>query len=216
MKTLASIVCGLVIIGTTGRGDVPPGTYVGTSSTLVKYLDPNTLETVSQESFSRKLTVFVGDPKSSSGTTEANPFTLSVAPNRRTDSLTPGEVFAASARVFAVSGSPRLFQYWTLQNTATGFSGALTNNHSDLGLAKDRVVANFNGPGGTPTKFKMHDARVGSGLQCSLDAVVEGSSMALKIRGYAFVQGQAIIHFNTKVNALRTAGPAAASEPLDE
>lgn len=215
MKTLALTITALAALVSLGGAEVPHGTYVGTSSTLVKYLNPDTLQTVAQESFSRKLTVLVGNPQSASGQTEANPFTLAVKPKKRGPSPTPGEIFAASARVFAVNGTPTVFQYWTLQDSATGFTGALTNNYIENGLAKDRVVANFGGPGGAPTNFKMHDARIASGLQCSLDAVVEGNLMKLKIRGYAYVPGEAIIHFNTKVNALKQAVPAPA-EPDEE
>ena len=216
MKRLLPTIAAILAVASMGRGDVPHGTYAGTSATLVKYLNPDTLQTQSQESFSRKVIVFIGDPKSASNGTESNPFTLSVSPRRRGSSPTPGEIFAASARIFPISGTPSLFQYWTLQNTATGFTGALTNNYIESGLAKDRVIANLGGPGGNPAKFKMHDARIAPGLQCSLDAVVEGDQMTLKIRGYAYVPEQAIIHFNTKINALKQAASGPGLEPRDE
>lgn len=206
MRNLALAAVTFFAVATVAGAEVSKGTYVGTSSTLVRYLNPNTLETVAQERFARKLRVFIGDPKSTGGQTEANPFTLTVSPKPRAN--VPGEVFAQSARILPVSGTPTLVQYWTLQNTATGFNGALADNHSDSALAKDRVVANLGGPGGTPSAFLMHDPRVGAGLQCTCEAVLDGDKMTLKIRGYAFVPGQAIIRFNTKIVAMKQATPS--------
>jgi len=167
------------------QAEAPKGQYVGSASTLVEYLDPNTLQTIASERLARKVTVLIGNPKSVAGQTEPNPFTLEVAPKRRLSSPVPGEIFAASARIFTGA----LHQYWFLQNSATGFTGALINNSSEAGLARDRVIANFNGPGGPPTSYLMHDARIGAGLQCTLNAVVTGRQMTLKIRGYAFIPG---------------------------
>lgn len=215
MKPLTLTALALALLTPLLPAAVPPGTYVGTSSTVVRYLNPDTLQTVSQETFSRKLLVFVGAPESASGTTESNPFTLSVRPKNSGAPLAPGQIFLESARVFPINGTPTLFQYWTLQNSTTGFNGALTNNYIESDLARDRVIANFGGPGGSPAKFKMHDARVAPGLQCSLDAIMEGDLMKLRIRGYAYIPGQAIIRFNTKVNAVKQAAPAPLSEPLE-
>jgi hypothetical protein len=110
-------------------------------------------------------------------------------------------VKAASARIFPIpGGGSALLQYWVMQNTTTGFVGALVENHTDVGLARDRVVAKLSG---IPTGYKMHSGEIAPGLQCSLTSVVTGAQMALTIKGYAFVPGQAIIQFTTKINARR-------------
>ena len=185
--------------------EAPKGEYVGSASTLVEYLDPNTLQTIASERLARKVTVIIGDPKSVAGQTEPNPFTLEVAPKRRLSSPVPGEIFAASARVSAATGNLALYQYWSLQNSATGFAGALINNYSEAGLAKDRINAHFNGPGGAPASYLMHDGRIAPGLQSTLSAIIVGRQMTLKIRGHAFIPGQAIARFRTKIIANRPA-----------
>lgn len=206
MRFLLLLVAVVLFATVCATAEVPKGNYLGSANTLVEYLDPNTLRTVASERFARKMIVFVGDPKSSAGQTESNPFTLTVGPKKRQPSPVSGEIFAASARISAVTGIPTLYQYWSLQNSATGFTGALTNNYSEAGLARDRIVANFPGPGGSPASYQMHDARIAPGLQCTLDAVVAGRQMTLKIRGYAFVPGQSIVKFRTKIIAQRQPG----------
>ena len=94
-------------------------------------------------------------------------------------------------------------QYWLLQNTATGFTGQLVVNHFEDDLARDKVIANLGGPGGTPAAFKMHDPRIGALLQTTFVSTVTGRQMTLKMNGYAFVPGQALIQFKTKITARR-------------
>lgn len=185
------------------RADVVNGTYTGSSKTNVRYLDPATLAVVATGSYSRKVTVNITPPRQNGSVTEANPFSLTLAPFARGDSLTPGQVFAASARIFVVSGGSILLQYWDLNNTVDGFVGALIDNHVGDGAAKERVIALLGGPGGTPTKFLMHDASIGTALQCKVTATATGRQLAVKLTGYAFVPGQAIIRFTTKIDARR-------------
>jgi hypothetical protein len=201
----SSLFLAIAVLSATVRAqaEAPKGQYVGSASTLVEYLDPNTLQTIASERLARKVTVVIGDPKSVAGQIENNPFTLAVAPKRRLSSPVPGEIFAASARISAATGNLALYQYWTLQNSATGFAGALFNNYSEAGLAKDRINAHFHGPGGAPASYLMHDGRIAPGLQSTLSAVIAGRQMTLKIRGHAFVPGQAIARFRTKINARR-------------
>jgi hypothetical protein len=182
----------------------PKGTYLGTSKTTVQYLDPNTLQSVATQVFTCNETVVISALKKAGGVTESNPFSLSIVASKPKPAPVNGDVKAASARVFAgAQGGLVLLQYWALQNTTTGFVGQLENNHIFDGLARDRVIANLLGPQGTPAAFKMHDAEIGAGLQCTLAATVTGRAMALKITGYAFVPNQAIIRFTTKINARR-------------
>jgi hypothetical protein len=102
-----------------------------------------------------------------------------------------------------VNGGNVLLQYWELDNSDAGFVGFLTNNHAVDGVARDGVVALLGGPGGTPKKFLMHDASIGAALQCNMSATTTGRRLALKVTGYAFVPGKAIIRFNTKIDARR-------------
>ena len=182
---------------------VTTGTYRGTSKTTVTYLHPDTLQPIVTEVFTRNETVIIGTPKKAGVQTEANPFSLTILPTTPGTSRTPGEVKAASARIFSVGGGLLLLQYWLLQNTVTGFSGQLANNHYADGLAKDKVIANLGGPGGTPVAFRMHDAQIGPALQCTLSATVVDRQMTLKLNGYAFVPGWAIIRFKTRIVARR-------------
>ena len=202
MKTIF-FTLGLVLIAASfAAADVTKGTYLGTSKTTVKYLDPNTLQPVATEVFTRNETVIVGAAKSAGGVTEGNPFSLNVVPTTRATPPADGEVTAASARIFP-TGAGVLVQYWLLQNTVTGFTGQLASNHLAQGLAKDRVIANLGGPGGSATAFKMHDGQFGVALPCTLNATGTGRQMTLKITGYALVLGQAIVQFTTKITAQR-------------
>ena len=203
MKTplLALLFAVLPVLG--ARADVVAGTYLGTSKTTVKYLDPDTLQPLASEVFTRNEKVIVGPLKSAGGFTESNPFSLTISPTTPGPTPTTGDVKAASARIFPINGANVLVQYWLLQNTATGFTGQLVVNHFEDDLARDKVVANLGGPGGTPAGFKMHDPRIGALLQTTLTSTVSGRQMTLKVTGYAFVLGQAVIHFTTKITARR-------------
>lgn len=201
--SLFSLTIALTLLIVPAGADVVNGTYTGSSKTNVKYLDPATFAVVATGSYSRKVTVNITPPRQSGSVTESNPFSLTLAPFARGDTLTPGQVFAASARIFAVSGGNILLQYWDLDNTTGGFVGALTNNHVSDGAAKERVIALLGGPGGTPRKFLMHDASIGTALQCKMTATATGRQLAVKLTGYAFVPGEAIIRFTTKIDARR-------------
>lgn len=193
----------LTLVAQPASADVVYGTYTGSSKTNVKYLDPDSLQVIATESYASKVTLNITPPIRNGTVTETNPFSLLLAPFSRSDGPTPGEIFAASARIFAVNGGTVLLQYWELDNTDNGFVGFLTNNHTADGLAKDRIIALLGGPGGTPKKFLMHDASIGAGLQCNMTATTTGRQLALKVSGYAFVPGQAIIRFTTKIAARR-------------
>jgi hypothetical protein len=43
----------------------------------------------------------------------------------------------------------------------------------------------------------MHDASIGSGLQCKLTATASGRDLKVTVTGYAYVPGRAIIQFTT-------------------
>lgn len=180
--------------------DVVRATYSGTSTTTVKYLNPQTFQVFATERYSRKETVIVAAPKSVNGATEVNPFSLTIAPTVHT-TLLAGQVYAASARIFTINGTPLLLQYWSLQNTSTGFTGILSSAHADINLAKDRVIALLGGPGGTPRKFQMYDSN--SALVCRMTGTATDNQLAIKITGYAVIPGQAVIQFTTKINSLR-------------
>jgi hypothetical protein len=198
--TLLTFIAALFVISSATAG-VTKGTYRGTSKTTVNYLNPSTLAVVATESYTCNETVVIAPPKKVGAQVEANPFTFVVAATSPKTPAVNGDVKAASARIFPASGGGSvLLQYWVLQNTATGFVGALGDNYIDLGLARDRVIAKLRG---TPTGYKMHSGEIAPGLQCTLASVVTGSQMALTIKGYAFVPGQAIIQFTTKINARR-------------
>jgi hypothetical protein len=125
----------VLVLGSGSIADaaVTHGTYTGSAKTNVKYLDPNTLQTVATGSYGRKMKVKIGPRKQIRSATEANPFTMVISPSEREESPVAGELFAASARVFKFNGSDVLLQYWTLQNTSSGFRGALTDKHSAKG-----------------------------------------------------------------------------------
>jgi hypothetical protein len=183
---------------------VTKGTYLGTSKTIVQYLDPNTLQPVATQVFTCNETVVIGAPKSAGGLTELNPFDISVVASAPKTPPVDGDLKAASALVFSgIHGGLFLVEYWALQNTATGFVGELDANHLADGLARNRVIANAGGPHGLPTGFKMLDTEFGAGFQCTLNATVTGRQMVLKITGYALVPGQSIIHFSTNIVARR-------------
>jgi hypothetical protein len=202
MKTLLFIFSSFALAVSFATADVTRGTYVGTIRTSVVYLDPNTLQPITTEVFTRNASVIITAPKQVGVQVERNPFSM------RISAITPGSsslggIKAASARVFAGANGLVLLHYWTLQNTTTGFTGRLTNNYYSDGLALDRVIANLGGPDGTPAAFLMHDAQIGSGLQCTLTSTVTDARMALKITGYAFVPGYAIIRFKSRIAATR-------------
>jgi hypothetical protein len=183
--------------------DVTTGAYRGTSKTTVTYLHPDTLQPLATEVFTRNETVLVGPPKKTGVQMERNPFSLTILPTTPGTAATLGDVKAASARIFFVGSGYVLLQYWLLQNTATGFSGQLVNNYYADGLAKDRIIANLGGPSGIPAAFRMHDGQIGSALQCTLAATVVDRQLTLKLNGYAFVPGLAIIRFKTRITARR-------------
>jgi hypothetical protein len=200
---LFSVLVTMAMFAVPAWADVVNGTYTGSSKTNVKYLDPGSLQVIATESYANKVTLNITPPVRSGTVAETNPFSLLLAPFSRGSGPTAGEIFAASARIFTVIGGNVLLQYWELDNTDDGFVGFLTNNHTADGLAKDRVIALLGGPGGTPKKFLMHDASIGAGLQCNMTATTTGRQLALKVTGYAFVPGQAIIRFTTKIDARR-------------
>ena len=201
MKTILLTLIAALVVVSSATAAVTKGVYLGTSKTTVNYLDPNTLQVVATESYTCNETVVIGPRKKVGTQVEANPFSFSVAATSPKTPPVNGDVRAASARIFPASGGgSALLQYWVIQNTTSGFVGALTNNYIDLGFARDRVIAKLHG---TPTGYKMHSGEIAPGLQCTLASVVTGSQMALTIRGYAFVPGQAIIQFRTKINARR-------------
>jgi len=185
------------------QADVENGTYVGSSKTIVKYLDPRTLQTVSKAAYGKKVEVVILARKTAGGQVENNPFSISISPVNDTDGPRPGQLFAASARAFTVNGSPVLVQYWVMDNTDDGFVGVLANNHSSEGLARDRIGALLGGPGGEPRAFRMHDAKVGAQLQCRMSATATGKDLLLQVAGYAFVPNKAVVRFNTTINAKR-------------
>jgi hypothetical protein len=193
----------LALFAHPASADVVNGTYTGSAKTNVKYLDPGSLQVIAAESYTNKVSLNITSPIRNGTVTEANPFSLLLAPFSRGNGPTAGEIFAASARIFAVNGGNVLLQYWELDNTNAGFVGFLTNNHAVDGVARDGVVALLGGPGGTPKRFLMHDASIGAGLQCTMSATTTARQLALKIAGYAFVPGKAIIRFNTKIDARR-------------
>ena len=203
MKTLAFVFGFLAFAFSSATADVTTGTYLGTSRTTVVYLDPNTLAPVASEVFTRNAAVVIGAPKQRGFQSESNPFSMSIFATPPGSSATLGAVKAQSARVFISSAGTFLVQYWTLQNTSTGFTGQLTNNYYSAGLARDKVIANLGGPGGTPATYLMHDGQIGAGLQCTLTSTVTDARMVLKITGYAFVPGQAIIRFKSRIVATR-------------
>ena len=203
MKTLIVVFGFVAYAFSFATADVTPGTYFGTSRTTVTYLDPNTLQPVSSEVFTRNAAVVIGAPKQRGVQVESNPFSMSIFATPAGSSSTLGAVKAQSARVFVTSSGTFLVQYWTLQNTTTGFTGQLANNYYSAGLARDKVIANLGGPGGTRATFLMHDGQIGAGLQCTLTSTVTDTRMVLKIIGYAFVPGLAIIQFKSRIVATR-------------
>jgi hypothetical protein len=193
----------LALLASPGRADVVEATYTGSSRTNVRYLNPNTLQVVARESYTRKIRLVISPPRRLGTAVEINPFALQLAPLSRKNPSVAGEVFAASARVIPVTGGEVLVQYWDLDNTSTGFIGELSNNHSAEGIMKDRVVALLGGPGGAARSFFMHDARVGPALQAKMTGTAAGRTLELKITGYAFIPSQAIIQFTTKIDSRR-------------
>jgi hypothetical protein len=202
--TIFSLAAWLFCLVLPADADVVRGTYIGSSKTNVRYLNPATLAVVSAESYSGKMNVTILPPRQNGSITESNPFSLTLTPFARGDGLTAGQVFAASARVFVVNGGSILLQYWDLSNTVDGFVGSLINNHLADGAGKERVIALLGGPGGTPRKFFMHDASIGAALQCTITATTIGRLLTLKLTGYAFIPGQAIVRFTTKISARRS------------
>jgi hypothetical protein len=204
VKTALFALIGAVVGISVATAGVTKGIYHGTSKTRVTYLNPTTLQPVSTQAFTCNETVTIAAPQKARGVTELNPFSLTVLASVPKTPPVVGDVKTASARLFpSVFGGLVLLQYWTLQNTATGFVGELDDNHLADGFARDRVMANLSGPHGAPIAYKMEDAEIGSGLQCTLVATVTGRVMVLKITGYAIVPNQALIQFTTKINARR-------------
>jgi hypothetical protein len=185
------------------HADVVNGSYVGSAKTTVKYLDPNTLAVVSTESYARKTKINIAPPKISGGGAETNPFSFGIAPFPRDEPLVAGALFAASARLIEVDGRDVLLQYWNAQNTTTGFTASLVNNHASEGLAKDRIMAFLGGADGKLKPFLMHDANVGAGLQCKMTGTATDRKLVIDVGGYAFVPNKAIIQFNTRINGRR-------------
>jgi hypothetical protein len=124
MKIASLLLAGLLAVASAAPAGAPKGTYLGTSKTTVNYLDPNTLQVVATQVFTCNESIVVRAPKSADGITEANPFSLAI---RATAPKTPpvdGDLEAVSARTIkSVTGANVLVQYWSLQNTATGFVG---------------------------------------------------------------------------------------------
>ncbi len=204
MKTLLHTFAAVLFAASSALAAAPKGTYVGTSKTTVKYLNPDTLETVATEAYSCNETVIIGALKKASGVVESNPFSLTILATKPKTPPAFGDVKLASARIFPIpGGGSGLVQYWLLQNTTAGFSGLLFDNHRVDGLALDRVVAKLGSLQGPPAGFKMHDGQIGAALQCKISATVTGRQMVVTLIGYAFVPNQAIIQFTTKINARR-------------
>jgi hypothetical protein len=177
---------------------VPPGTYNGTSTSTVKFLDPNTLQVIATKRYSRKTTVVIAAPLAG----EANPFSLNVKPTVSGSPPAAGDLVTASARNVSAGGTPLLLQYWSLTNTEAGFTGRFTDSHLPEGFGIDRLVAPLSTPSGALKKYRLHDARVAPGLQVTAVATKPAAKkIALTISGYAFIPLNAVVQFSTVINA---------------
>ena len=200
-RHLAACALLLGVLSEDSQAAVGAGVYNGTARTTVKYLNPTTLQVMATESYGRKMLVTVGARKQLGTTVESNPFFLKIAPTVRTTPPANGDVFTASARVVSGSFGTVLLQYWMLRNTATGFDGALVDNHSSDGAAKDRMIAKL-GPN-SGASYLLHDANIVSGLQCKVLGTTSGRQLNLTVNGYAYIPGQAIVQFSTAFTGRR-------------
>jgi hypothetical protein len=200
LKALLSLSAVLLTFTAASQAEVVNGLYNGTARTTVKYLHPQTMQVVKIESYGRKLQVVIAPRKESGGVVETNPFFWRMVPTTRTTPPSLGDVAAASSRVVSSGGGSVLLQYWNLRNTVSGFDGALVNNHTAEGLAKDRIVAKL---GDQRAGYLMHDASVGAGLQCKVVGTATGKQLKVTVDGYAFVPGRAVVQFSTSFTGQR-------------
>jgi hypothetical protein len=197
---IALLAAALVALTAPIHADVARGIYRGSSQTTVKFLNPITLQVEATRRYSRKLTVIISKPLAYAGSTEGNPFSFAVNPTITGGGLVLADFFTASARTAPVNGRTTLLQYWTLQNTQSGFTGSFVNSHPEA-AQRDRVVAPLSDPDGVLKPHRLYDASFGPTYQVTASGLVSGTDMTLTLKGYARVGTQAIISFETTVTA---------------
>jgi hypothetical protein len=186
------------------NAEVPRGTYRGTAATTVNFLHPITNVVTATRRYSRKITVTIGAPAPG----ETNQFSLNVKPTIPGPAPVAGDFYTASARFVTFGGSTQLLQYWSLVNTADGFTGKFTRSYLPEGFAIDRLVAPLVRPSGALKPHRFHDARVSPALQVTAEATIpEERKIALTIDGYAFVPNQAGVQFTTSIKAKKPTPP---------
>ncbi len=181
--------------------DVANGTYRGTATTTVRFLNPATLEVEATRRYSRKMTVTIRRPLRYAGTAETNPFNMVVNPTVAGAGLVAGDLYTATARTAITGGRTQLLQYWTMQNTQSGFTGAFTNAHALERAQRDRIVAPLGDPDGALKPYRLRDASFGPAFQVNASGLVSGNQMTLTIAGHASVKAQAIVSFQTVITA---------------
>jgi hypothetical protein len=185
------------------QAEVPRGAYRGTAATSATYVNPNS-GAVKTRRFSRKVTVTIAAPLAG----ETSPFNLNVKPTIASPAPVAGDFFTASARFVTSNGSPLFLQYWTFQNTGTGFVGSFTNSHLQEGFALDRLIAPLAQPAGPLKAHRFHDASVSPAFQVSASATKPAAGkIELTIGGTAFVPAQAALPFLTVIHARKQTAP---------
>lgn len=207
MKTLIASL--LLVITATGTsfGGATKGTYRGTTSSTIYYLDALTGRVTGTRTYNSTTVITIGNPASvSTSVKERNPFSLVARPPA---TLRGGEVSLLSAFAGNV-GSVRnfLLQYWTFTNTSNGFTGRLTNNGSSYGLVMNTVnawsdlVPGRPSLGGRIMPFSFYDAKYGSNYQASLAATQTGTRLTMQVQGWS-VAGSTLAYVVSTVNATR-------------
>ena len=197
MNRVLAIAAAALSLVLPSMGEVPRGTYVGSSKTTVKFLDPITNAVTATRQYSRKLTVKIAKPLAG----ETNPFNLKVAPGTVTPAPVVSDFYTASARFVTTGGGTELLEYWTLQDTATGFTGAFTDSHLPEGFAQDRIILPFIKPSGALKPYRFHDDRVSPVFQVKANATLTDLKLKLVFTGYGFVPNKAGVQFTTTINA---------------
>ena len=143
MKNLLLILAGFLVFGTFSNckktdNNFNPGQkkqeFMGTANVVIRYYDYNPYTGqdffIEEKQYNYDVSVFINPPMKSGGTTESNPFSLQINPNRTGMNDEEGHVDIISSQIFAVSTGYVLLQYWNYTLTGNQITGILQDNHT--------------------------------------------------------------------------------------
>lgn len=152
MKKLFVILAGFLLLGTLDNckkadDNLNPGLkkqeYMGSASVVIRYFDydPYTGQDffVEEKHYNYKAFVFINPPMKTGGTTESNPFSLQINPDRTVMNDEEGHVDIISSEIFTVSTGNVLLQYWNFTLAGNQINGILQDNHTDEAAAGNLI-----------------------------------------------------------------------------